>query len=197
MLRDMTAEGDARMRLIVNGILVFALATVLTLSGCETGGQTGALAGGGIGALAGQAIGGNTTSTLVGAAVGTGIGYMIGNEADKKEAREKSQASQAHGYTHNEVGPLGGTTWEVISISPPDAYPPAASRVISFHPHGRVTTTRTNKDGTVDIFDETYRVNGDMLIVNRPGYMINAQYSITGNQLLVNADKFRAVLQRR
>ena len=54
----------------VIGGFICVLATIMV--GCETGGQTGALAGGGIGALAGQAIGGNTESTLIGAAVGTG-----------------------------------------------------------------------------------------------------------------------------
>lgn len=185
------------MNRIVNATLVLVLAVVLALAGCETGGQTGALAGGGIGALAGQAIGGNTEATLIGAAVGTGIGYIIGNEADKKEARKQSQASQTHGYTHTQVGPLGGTRWQVVSISPPDVFPPATARVVEFHPYGRVTTTRTNPDGTVTIVDETYRVNGNMLIVNRPGYLINASYSIQGNQLLINADNFRAVLERR
>ena len=98
---------------IVQWLLVFI--TIIMITACETGGQTGALAGGGIGALAGQAIGGDTGSTLIGAAVGSGIGYIIGNESDKKHAKEMSNAQSVHQPNHSEVGSLGGTRWKVIS----------------------------------------------------------------------------------
>ncbi len=57
-------------------------------------------------------------------------------------------------------------------------------------------TTTTNPDGSVDIFDERYRVVGSALIVNKPGYMINAQFGISGDEMIVSAEKFRAVLKR-
>jgi len=164
--------------------------------GCETGGKTGALVGSGIGALAGQAIGGNTESTLIGAAVGTGIGYMIGNEKDKKHAEEMNREAKAHDYTHNEVGPLGGTRWLVVDIAPKDRVPPYASKIVEFRPHGRVITTTTNPDGSVDITDERYRVVGTALIVNKPGLLVNATYGIAGNEMIVSAEDFRAVLKR-
>ena len=46
------------------------------------------------------------------------------------------------------------------------------------------------------MFDERYRVVGKALIVNKPGYLINATYGISGNELIVSADDFRAVLKR-
>jgi hypothetical protein len=166
------------------------------MAGCETQGKTGALAGGGIGALAGQAIGRDTKSTLIGAAVGTGAGYIIGNERDKKHAREVNEKSKEHNYTHTEVSPLGGTRWQLVNIAPKTRIPPYASKFVEFRPYGRVITTTTNLDGSVDITDERYRVVGDTLIVNKPGYLINARFGIVGDELIVSAEDFRAVLKR-
>ncbi|MBN2138779.1 MAG: hypothetical protein JW720_13305 [Sedimentisphaerales bacterium] len=60
---------------------------ILFIAGCgsnaSTGAGIGALAGAGIGQLAGR----STEATLIGAAIGGGAGYMVGNEADKKNAR--------------------------------------------------------------------------------------------------------------
>ena len=178
------------------GLGAALLAAVLGVTGCQTGGQTGALAGAGIGALAGQAIGGDTGGTLIGAAVGTGIGYIIGNEADKKHAREMSQAQKGPAPTHSEVGPLGGTRWSVVSLSPRDVAPAFTSKIVEFKSNGRVITTTTKPDGTVEVFDETYRVVGDTLIINKPGYLVNARFGMSGNQLTVSAEDFSAVLQR-
>jgi hypothetical protein len=169
---------------------------VVLLGGCETGGKTGALAGAGIGALAGQLIGGDTTSTLIGAAAGTGIGYMIGNEKDKEKAKEMNQETKTHNYTHTEVGPLGGTRWLLADVSPKTRVMPYVSKIIEFRSYGRVITTTTNPDGTVDVTDERYRVVGNTLVINKPGLLINAQYGISGDQMIVSADDFRAVLKR-
>ena len=88
--------------------------SILALAGCETSGQTGALAGAGIGALVGQAIGGDTGGTLIGAAVGSGVGYVIGNEQDKKEAQQMSRRDRSSIPSHQEVGVLGATRWVVV-----------------------------------------------------------------------------------
>jgi hypothetical protein len=37
---------------------------------------------------------------------------------------------------------------------------------------------------------------GTALIVNKPGYMINATYGLSGNERIISADDFRAVLRR-
>jgi hypothetical protein len=173
------------------------LMVVLSLAlGCATQGQTGALAGGGIGALAGQAIGGSTEATLIGAAVGTGIGYIIGNEADKKKAQQMSQTTQATNYDHTEVGPLANTRWKVVSLNPRNIAPAFASKIIEFDSTGHVTTTTTYPDGRVEVFKETYRVVGDTLIINKPGYIVNAKFSISGDQMVADAQDFSAVLKR-
>lgn len=171
-----------------------ALCLLIGMSGCNTAGKTGLLAGGGLGAVAGQAIGGDTESTLIGAAVGTGVGYIIGNEVDKKHAKELSASSSAP--THSEVGSLGGTRWSLVSLNPRDAAPAYKSKVIEFQNNGRVFTTTTLEDGSVETWDETYRVVGDTLIINKPGYLINARYKISGNELVVSAENFSAVLKR-
>jgi hypothetical protein len=169
---------------------------LLLAEGCQTSAQTGALGGAGIGALAGQAIGGSTGATLIGAGVGAGIGYMIGNEKDKEKAETMSAASRANDYDHTEVGPLGGTRWMMVSLAPRDFVPPYTSKIIDFRPDGHVITTTTRPDGSVMESNESYRVVGDTLIVNKPGYLINARFSVQGNQLVVSAEEFRAVLQR-
>ncbi len=164
-------------------------------TGCATSGRSGALIGAGIGALAGQAIGQDTEGTLIGAAVGTGIGYIIGNEKDKKHAAELSEQARSHQYTHTEVGPLGGTRWQLVSLAPRDQVPPYASKIVEFRPYGRVITTTTYPDGSVGVADERYRVVGKALIVNKAGYIINATFGISRNELTISADDFRAVLR--
>ncbi len=184
-------------------ILAVAGLLVATIGGCATQGRTGALIGGGIGALAGQAIGGDTAGTLIGAAVGTGIGYIIGNEADKKHAQEMTEQSEAQSgngqdanfyHTHKEVGALGGTRWLVNDIAPKKRVPPYVSKTVEFRPYGRVITTATKPAGSVEAKDERYRVVGDTLVVNKPSFLINAQFSIADKELIVSADDFRAVL---
>jgi len=82
-------------------ILIMAAVSLVSVFvvGCESGGQAGAgigaLAGAGIGQLAGR----STEATLIGAAIGGGAGYMVGNEADKKQARaERAYLSEEMNY---------------------------------------------------------------------------------------------------
>jgi len=175
------------------GALIAALVICLSVTvfgGCATKGRTGALAGGGVGALIGQAAGRDTEATLIGAAVGTGIGYIIGNEVDKKEA----QALDARGAVPDNA-PLAGTSWRVISLVR-DQPLPHRSIVIEFRNDGRVITTRTLPDGNVLRSDEAYRIVGGTLIVNKPGYLVNARYWLDGREMVVETPKARAVLER-
>jgi len=175
-------------------LVLFGLCALLILAGgCATKGQTGALAGSGIGALAGQAIGGNTTATLIGAGVGAGVGYLVGNEKDKKEA---TKMKSAKGGEREDTKPLGGTKWKLASLNPRDITREYTSKLIEFGRGGYVVTTTTRPDGKVDIAEETYRVVGDTLIVNKPGYLINAKYRITGDEMIVSAQDFSAVLKK-
>ena len=153
---------------------VYAVAALLLtlVGGCATSGQTGALVGGGLGAITGQLIGATTGSTLAGAAIGTGIGYIIGNEADKKKAEKMSQASKSANYNHQEVAPLGGTKWKVIDIAPKDRAPKFASKTLEFGPEGHLTTRTTLADGKKQVDIENYRVVGDIIIINKPGYLV-------------------------
>ena len=61
---------------------------------------------------------------------------------------------------------------------------------------GRVITTTTRKDSSVTSSDESYRVVGSTLIVNKPGYLVNARYRLDGNRLLLDDPGFSAVLER-
>ncbi len=178
-----------RMRAIVVAVAAFALLA----GGCKTSGQTGALAGAGIGALAGGIIG-DGEGAVIGAAVGTGVGYLIGNNMDKKKAEEMSAKSPE--ADHPEVGPLGGTKWTVESVEPKDAVPPFVLKMIEFGPNGHVVTTTTLPEGDIVVAKENYRVVDDMLVVNKPGMLINAKYQIDGDLLIVNAQQFRAVLRK-
>jgi outer membrane protein with glycine zipper len=171
-----------------------SLVTILLIcvvAGCQTGGQSGALVGGGVGALIGQAAGSSTEATLIGAAVGTGVGYIIGNQKDKEEAERRT----ANVEYSSADSPLAGTSWQVVSVVPePD--PPFKSMTVHFGRDGYVETNKILTDGQLIKASEHFRTVGKTLIVNKPGYMINATYAIDGDQLIVDCEKFRGVLTR-
>lgn len=171
------------LKIIVSVVIVILL---ITSSGCESSAQTGTALGAGIGALAGQAIGGNTESTLIGTAVGAGVGYIIGNEKDKK-------AAQNHNY--NAPTPLTGTKWKVVSLVMEDK-PEYEWMTVEFRPDGKVINTRYEPGGTKTITEERYRIVGKTLIIHKTDYIINAEYQIYGNELIITCERFRAVLQR-
>lgn len=172
--------------------LVSCTLVMLWAAGCSTGRGTGAAAGAGVGALIGQAVGRNTTSTLIGAAIGTGAGYIIGNEMVDKKKTSQPKASTAK---KSETGNLGGTKWKAVSMVPMTK-PPYKSYEIYFGRDGFMESTQSFADGSVKRDKEHYRVVGDTLIINDPGYLINAKYSVSGKQLVVSAEKFRAVFTR-
>jgi hypothetical protein len=163
-------------------------ACAILVGGCATQGGTGAAVGTGIGALAGQLIGGDTEATLIGGAIGAGVGYLIGNEQDKQSA--------ARMRAEETTGRLGGTRWEVVDWSPRDGKVDLATKVVEFRPDGRVVTTTTFRDGGSKVETESYRVAGDTLIVNKPGYLVNYRYSINGDRMTVTAERMRATLRR-
>jgi hypothetical protein len=177
---------NMRSRLIVS---VVAITALNIWAGCQTAKGTSALGGAGLGALIGAAAG-DTQGALIGAAVGTGVGYIIGDQVDEKRAKEMS----AQGTTHNEVGPLGGTKWRVASINSTKSVAPYTSKEIEFRPDGRVITMTTGTDGKTQRADESYRVVGDTLIVNKPGYLVNAKYKLDGEKLIVTDPGFTAVV---
>jgi len=174
-------------------ICIFGMVLTLLLSaGCATKGQTGALAGAG----AGAAIGGLANmhgswgaTALIGAGLGAGIGYLIGNEEDKKDAARRQAASV------DELRPLAGTVWQVISVVPKPKHS-YKSIVSSFRPDGVVVTTKTDMDGKVETESEQYRVVGSTLIINKPGYVENTKFKIEGDRLFIDYGNGSATLQR-
>jgi len=76
-------------------LIVVAMSTVLVfVGGCDSGAQIGSAVGALAGAGIGQLAGGDTEATLIGAAVGGTAGYMLGNEADKTQARAERACIQ-------------------------------------------------------------------------------------------------------
>jgi hypothetical protein len=88
---DEKMKGVKMSKKLVAVLLALMVGFGLFIAGCESDAQTGTLLGAGAGALAGQAIGRNTQSTVIGTAVGAGAGYIVGNEADKKKAKDASK----------------------------------------------------------------------------------------------------------
>lgn len=175
--------------------IICILGMVVTASlgaGCATEGQRGAAIGAGTGALIGGLAnmhGAWGATALIGAGVGAGVGYLIGNEKDKKEAERRGRA------TEEELKPLAGTTWQVISVEPK---PERRHRsVISHFRHdGTAVTTKTDMDGKVEKTTEQYRIVGSTLILSTPNYVENAKFRIEGDKLFIDYGNGSAVLQR-
>jgi hypothetical protein len=151
-------------------------------TGCATKGQTGALTGASAGALIGGLAnmhGSWGATALLGAGIGAGVGYLIGNEEDKKDAQKRTQV------TEQELKPLAGTTWQVVSVSPkPEkSY---KSVIVHFRTDGNIVTTRTLMNGSV----------GSTLIIYKPDYVVNDKFSIEGNKLIIDYGNGTAVLHR-
>jgi len=174
------------------GLVVVVCFALLWTSACATKGQTGAAIGAGTGALIGGLAnmhGSWGATALIGAGVGAGIGYLIGNEQDKKDAAQRQKA------TEEELKPLAGTTWQVISINPKpkEDY---KSIVTHFRPDGKVVTTKTNMDGKVETVTEWYRIVGSTLILSQHNYVENTRFKIDDDKLIIDYGNGSTVLQR-
>ncbi len=178
---------------ITSGICIFALLSALSLgAGCATKAQTGALTGAGAGALIGGLAnmhGSWGATALIGAGVGAGVGYLIGNEKDKKEAQKRQVARE------EELRPLAGTTWRVVSITPKQekSY---KSIVAHFRTDGIVVTKKTDMSGGVQTLNEKYRIVGSTLIIYKPDYVENTTFTIEGKKLIIDYGNGSVVLQR-
>jgi len=183
-------------------IVLVSMAAAVMLAGCQgesmgtftkehERGLIGGAIGGGIGALAGRAVGRNTTGTLIGAGVGAGLGYLLGNELDKKKAREHNIAQPTE---------LTGTKWHVEQLNMPN--PPAyRDMYLSFEPNSTLVTTTVTPDGRVLRAVETYRIADHTLIINRgpagdqPGYIINADMTKSDTGMAISSPQFSATLR--
>jgi len=160
--------------------------------GCATKGQTGAVTGAGAGALIGGLAnmhGSWGATALLGAGIGAGVGYLIGNEEDKKDAANRQAASK------KELKPLAGTKWQVVSITP-KREKPFKSIVTHFRTDGTVVTTTTGMDGKVLKQTEKYRVMGSTLIISKPEYVENTNFTIKGNKLTIDYGNGNVVMKR-
>ena len=173
------------------GVLVVCLTFSLG-GGCATKGQTGALVGGSTGALIGGLAnmhGSWGATALIGAGVGAGVGYLIGNEQDKKDAQQRQAVRE------DETRPLGGTTWQVISVVPKPEKS-HKSIVAHFKHDGTVVTTKTDMNGYVETLHEKYRIVGSTLIIYKADYVENAKFSVEGKKLIIDYGNGSVVLQR-
>jgi hypothetical protein len=160
-------------------VVIVGIPLLLFLAlGCNSKRGTGAAAGAGVGALMGQAIGRNTSSTLLGTGIGAAGGYVIGNELDRKKAKDRKKKIAPP----DELAPLAGTTWTLVSITPESARN-FASMVIDFRRDGVLITTRTGHDGSVEVDEEYYRVVNNTLVVNDRDYIINGPFVFQPNTL--------------
>ena len=184
-------------------IVLALLAAGILLAGCQGEsvgefaqqhkvGLIGGGVGAGIGALVGHAVGHNTASTLLGAAAGGGIGYLLGNTQDKKRAEHYDRAT---------LTPLTGSYWRVERLNMPN--PPAYREMyLSFAPNSQLVTTQVLPSGQVMTASERYRIADHTLIINRPaeggqpGYIINANYNLSGDTMTITSPEFSANLQR-
>lgn len=152
--------------------------------------------GAGLGALLGQAIGGDTESTLIGAAIGGGVGHVIGDKKDEQKAAQMAAQSPTQPATHDEVGPFRDTLWQLTSLNPKKIAAEYVSKALLFRSDGILLTLTTQPGGNITLAQETYRVVDSTLIVNKPGYLINARFRIDGDQATISAQEFSAVLTR-
>jgi hypothetical protein len=170
------------------GMIVIALLG----AGCATQGQTGAAVGAGTGALIGGLAnmhGSWGATALLGAGIGAGVGYLIGNEKDKEDAAKRHRA------TDEELKPLAGTTWQVISVEPKPKER-HKSVVSHFRHDGTVVTTKTNLDGKIEKTTEQYRIVGSTLILSSPDYIENTTFKIEHDKLFIDYGNGSTVLQR-
>jgi outer membrane lipoprotein SlyB len=188
-------KGRSRPTWTANVLLIAACAALLLPTGCETGAQTGGLAGAGIGALAGQAIGGSTGATLIGAGVGAGVGYVIGNEQDKKKARQQSNQTRTRNYDHDQTAPLAGTSWTIVSVEP-DTRPAGARTTVDFGHNSHVVTISVMPDGSERTMVERFRVVGDIVIVNTDNGVTNYRFTISGDRMTLTCERMSAILRR-
>lgn len=82
-------------RFVTLGLIAITGITMTFVAGCESEAQTDALLGSGIGVGIAALTGGDGSDLLVGGAIGGGAGYVLGSEADKKKAQQKTDAQLA------------------------------------------------------------------------------------------------------
>ena len=157
------------------------------MAGCQSSTGTGTLVGAGLG----QLIGGDSKATLIGAGVGAGVGYLL----DKSKEKKAVEKQPAQTYDYSSATPLTGTKWKVTSLEMADK-PQYEWITVEFRPDGLVETVRQEPGGTKTITQEKYRIVDNTLIIHKTDYIVNATFALYGNELIVNTEKFKALLSK-
>ncbi len=175
--------------------LTIIVTAALLIPGCATKAGTGALLGGGVGGVIGGAAGG-WEGAAIGTAVGIGAGYIVGNEADKEKAKSYTSGTVTY-IPADELTPFSGSKWKLVKVFG-DAPMTFKTLSVEFLRNGIAITTRTAADGLTAVVHERYRVVGEVLIINRPGYVLNFTWSIRGDRLfLKDRNRQRSATLRR
>lgn len=191
--------------------LVLLCAALALSGGSATAQETkkSTVKGAGIGALLGQAIGHDTESTVIGGVIGAGVGRIVGKEKEKEKAEAAQSAPPAattappKATTLPAPAPepdpalaLPNTIWKLDSLQPKDRVPAFFSKVITFRPDNYVQTLTTDPEGNVTLSEESYSAVGNTIVVNKPEYTIQARFKVDGDQLIISAEDFSAILKR-
>jgi outer membrane lipoprotein SlyB len=98
----------------VVSVLLSVVPTLIWVGGCQNHAQSHMAGGAVVGAGIGQIAGGNTEATAIGAVIGGAAGYIIGNEADKHEARkERAEIREEADYVTVNVTNSNGSISQV------------------------------------------------------------------------------------
>jgi len=100
------------------------------------------------------------------------------------------------------VGSLAGSSWTAVEINGKSDEDQAAvkdveSIFVEFLSDGRLRTSVKHKDGSVDREDdETYKVDGDAVVIRHPNYERRVQYTLAGDTMHISSDRFEMKLER-
>lgn len=195
--------------IITQGIKPMTLIFILILSlGLFTScGSSKTAQGAGAGALVGGLVGG-WDGLATGALVGGGVGLMVDAADDKqvrqeqkeREIRELKKANEIQNkqqvIAQKNANRLAGTSWRVVSlVDESKKSPEYSSLVISFQNNTKAMTLILKADGTSETYTETYTMLGDALIFTGKDYVINSEFKINGNQMIVITPDHRVVLE--
>lgn len=99
-------------------------------------------------------------------------------------------------------GSLVNTAWTVAEIQGKTDADQAMllnvkSILVEFRGDGRLFTSVKHADGAVDREEqETYRIDGDTIVITHPNYERRVNATLSGNTLTVSSDRFNARLAR-
>ena len=94
-----------------------------------------------------------------------------------------------------DMGPLGNTKWQVMSITPKPQRP-FESMLFVFQPDGNLVETTRYADGSVKSETSRYHIVGSTMIVNKPKNDLNIRFRVEGNSLIMDTGEYSVLLLR-